>query len=289
MKTENKIYYNNKPYKVAEGKNGFKYVVLESVRDDTCNVSDGNNKTGKEVGCFNFPIEYSCDRHCECYLLKACYACGGMYAIPDNQATYAENMSYFLAHDNETIINELVSAIKAGRWEKFRYFTCGDIPTVRFFEIMVAVAELLPGVKFWAYTKKYSIVNSYVKNHGGSIAAAIPENLVILFSHWLNNDGTYFPMYNPYGFPTSEFIPMGKENLVEDLHITHICPCSDETVAATCNTCDHPCYTLKPGESMALLEHSTKATKKRDARLKAAHNAIKEAAKADRKRGKKTA
>ena len=73
--------------------------------------------------------------------------------------------------------------------------------------------------------------------------------------------------------PTSEFIPLGKEELKDT--VTHICPCSDPSVNVTCATCDHPCYTLKQGESMALLEHSTKRTKKRDKEIRTAKKALK--------------
>ena len=62
----------------------------------------------------------------------------------------------------------------------------------------------------------------------------------------MNEDGTYFPMNNPYNFPTSEFIPLGKEKLAK--HVTHICPCSDPNVVSTCDNCDHPCYELNFGE-----------------------------------------
>ena len=101
----------------------------------------------------------------------------------------------------------------------------------------------------------------------------LPENLTIIFSHWLNSDGTYYPMDNRHNLPTSEFIPFGMEKLAEK--VTHICPCSDPTVKATCATCDHACYSLKKGESMALLEHSTKATKARDKAIKEAKKALK--------------
>ena len=85
-------------------------------------------------------------------------------------------------------------------------------------------------------------------------------------------------MDNPYNFPTSEFIPFGKEELAKN--VTHICPCSDPNVLTTCNTCDHPCYELNFGESMALLEHSTKESKARDKEINAKHKELKKAKKA---------
>ena len=279
MKNENKAYYKNNPFETAKGQNGMTFVLLDSVRNDTCNVSGGNSKTGENVGCFNLPIEYTCDRHCDCYKTRACYASGGCYSFAVNQATYSENMAFFLANGPEKTANAIIEEINAQGWQKFRYFTCGDIANALFFQVMVNVAIALPTVRFWTYTKKYSIVNSWIKNHGNS-ADALPENLTIVFSHWMNDDGSYFPMYNPYNLPTSEFIPAGKEYLIQELHITHICPCSDPDTIATCDTCDYPCYKLKTGESMALKEHSTTRTKDRDRAVKAAHDALKKQRKA---------
>jgi hypothetical protein len=80
-------------------------------------------------------------------------------------------------------------------------------------------------------------------------------------------------MDNPYHLPTSEFIPLGREELVK--WVTHVCPCSDPNVIAKCENCEHPCYELKHGESMALLEHSTTETRKRDSEIKMAHEELK--------------
>lgn len=269
---ERKAFYNEKAYSLQAGENGLKYAVLSTVTDFILNVSEGNSKTGNAIN-FNLPVELTCNHCCECYKEKVCYAEGGCYTFPDNQAKYSENLAYFKNHTSDEFITALQLAIDIIDYKLFRFFTCGDIPNTRFFECMVTLAKNNPGIKFWSYTKKYDIVNKYIAEHGNSITAALPENLVIIFSHWLNSDGTYFPMNNPYNLPVSEFIPFGQEEKAKT--VTHICPCSDPTVKATCETCDHACYTLKPGESMALLEHSTSATKQRDKEIKAAKAKLK--------------
>ena len=262
------------PFDVKRGTNGRNYVTLSSVGSDRLNVAEGNSKTGSNVINFNFPIEMTCNHACECYKNATCYACNGCYLFANNQALYSENLNFFNNNPYHVFIDALQLVIDKTGYKLFRYFTCGDIPNSRFLDCMVTLAERNPDVKFWTYTKKYHIVNSYISENGGfPSCAAIPENLKIIFSHWLNEDGTYFPMDNPYNLPTSEFIPYGREELKEK--VTHICPCSDPSVNATCATCDHPCYTLKNGESMALLEHSTKQTKERDKAIKTAKQAIK--------------
>lgn len=278
MKQENKLYYESHKYVIkTDPVNGHKYVDVETVRNDTLNNSNGNSKTGDNVGNFNFPIKYTCVM-CECRIDGVCYALDGCYNFASNQATYSENLAFYRSVDSETFVSRMVDDILENKWELFRYFTCGDIADLRFFKCMIEIANRLPNVKFWSYTKKYGIVNFYVSEHG---LESIPKNLTIIFSHWRNKDGSYFPMPNPYNFPTSEFIPIGEEHLTET--VTHICPCSDPDVVAQCKTCDHPCYELKHGESMALLEHSTKETKERDRAIKASHDKIKKESKKAKK------
>ena len=197
------------------------------------------------------------------------YACQGCYLFASKQALYSENYRYYKENTAETLAATIVDFIDANSLHLFRYFTCGDIPGAKFLDAVVLAAIARPNVKYWLYTKKYHIVNQYLDDKGADV---IPANVSIIFSHWMNDDGTYFPMPNPYGFQTSEFIPLGHEDMAE--RVTHICPCSDPTVKATCATCSHPCYDLKRGESMALLEHSTQRTKERDRAIKAAKAAL---------------
>lgn len=263
MKTE-------KNYTIEKGENGLNFIDFRKIEIPVIHVTkQGNSKTGKPVGSYNFPVEHSCNHNCECYKSKACYACGGFYQMPDNMYGYAENLAYFIKTDSKTFCDTFCEQLKKNGNKKFRYFTIGDILNSRFFECMIENARRMPNVKFWSYTKKYNIVNAWCDKNG---IENFPENLTIIFSHWLNEDGTYFPMNNPYNFPTSEFIPYGKEYLAEN--VTHICPCSDPNVLATCDTCEHACYNLKHGESMALLEHSTARTKTRDKAVKESHKQL---------------
>lgn len=254
-------------FEMAVGQNGKKYCVSSSVSSDYFHViTEGNSKTGPAVNV-NFPIEYTCNHTCECYREGLCYASGGCYQYASNQAGYTENFNFYRASSFAEMLYAFQLVINNTEVKLWRYFTCGDIPDGRFFDIMCSLARMNPTVKFWAYTKKYHIVNAWIQANG-----AIPSNLKIIFSHWMNKDGSFFPMNNPYALPTSEFIPFGREELIAT--VTHVCPCSDPTVNATCATCDHPCYTLEHGQSMALLEHSTAETRKRDKEIKTAKKAL---------------
>lgn len=259
-----------KPYETAIGQNGIAYVKKEST-GAVLHLVKGNSKTGPCIN-YNIAIEYTCDHRCECYKKGMCYACQGCYRFASNQNKYTENYNFYKACGSPSVFAKaIIEAIdndgELSKLDKFRWFTCGDIADYSFFVAMVEIAKAKPEISFWTYTKKYSIVNKWISNNG-----SIPENLVVIFSHWMNDDGSFFPMDNPYMLPTSEFIPLGKENVIQ---VTHLCPCSDPSVKATCATCDHPCYTLKAGESMGLQEHSTSRTKARDKAIKAAKAKLK--------------
>ena len=293
-------------YIVLFGSNGKKYVDIKSVGDYLCHITEGNSKVGDVLG-FNLPIEYSCDHRCECYRNGDCYACTGFYQQGDNQRDYSENYNYYRNHSSEVFVATLQMAIdrvreqrkrsknniakdleeirkelakldpefqkiveeavlaqieRYGKTLMWRYFTIGDIPDGRFLECMIALAKANPDVSFWSYTKRYHIVNRWIDKNGD-----LPDNLVIVFSHWMNNDGSYFPMKNPHHLPTSEYIPAGREDLLAK--VTWVCPCSDPNWIGTCETCPYRCGTLKKGQSIGLMAHSTPETRKRDAEVRA--------------------
>lgn len=259
-------------YSIYTTRFGFKAVDTNTVISNRFNYSVKNSKLGENVLNFGMDIMHTCTG-CECKTKGKCYGTCGFFQMGSNMLRAAENYVFWKVNGSEGMKDALQYAIDNNPMcEMFRYFEIGDIPSLEFLsDVMVPIASMYPDIDFWTYTKKYDIVNKYVDMFG---LDAIPENLVIIFSHWMNEDGSYFPMDNRYDFPTSEFIPIGKE---EELlpHITHVCPCSDPTVIANCSTCEHPCRKLRHGESMALLEHSTKETAKRDKELKAAHKALK--------------
>ena len=276
-------YCRKAPYNVRIGLNGRKYVPLKSVTDEVIHIADGNSKTGKKVLNFNLSIELTCDKRFPCYTDCLCYAENGCYNFADNQALYSENTAFVMNHSIDEIATAFTAAIEKSKAVKMRYFTCGDIPNRKFLQAMVKTALDNPSVKFWTYTKKYSIVNSWIHDNGGK-AESLPNNLKIIYSVWRYEDGDIIPIDNPYNMPTSEYIPVGFEELAEQ--VTHICPCSDPSVLTTCDDCKHPCYELLPGQSMALLAHSIAKTKERDKMIQAAHEQLKAAKKQQKQTNK---
>ena len=253
-------------YRVIKEK-GVRYVPLEDVRSDKLNISKGNHKTGN-IPTLSLSIWFTCDHKAPCFG-KDCYGCHGTYVFGNVQRSHSENTAFVFTHTADEIVEKIAEWIRRRRKQPkaFRFFGVGDIPNYKFMVVMKKSAEMFPAIRFYTYTKKYALVNSYIDVHG-----ALPENLTIIFSHWMNDDGSFYPMPNPHNLPTSEYIPLGKEERIAT--VKHVCPCSDPTIKSHCDNCDHGCYLLRRGESMALLEHSTERTKERDRYIREAKAAL---------------
>jgi hypothetical protein len=104
-----------------------------------------------------------------------CYALKGNYTFPSVRAS----------------LNRRLEAIKDPNWpfimvglilnhEKsgyFRWHDSGDIQDIDHLKKIVAIAQMLPDIKFWLPTREYSIVKGYVKDYG-----RFPENLTVRVS-----------------------------------------------------------------------------------------------------------
>lgn len=177
----------------------------------------------------------TCRDDAPCKTSGKCYAMHGKYktksvqkGLMNNYLAYKENPDYFF----EKI------AVDVMPYRFFRWFTSGDIVDARFLEGMVYVAKKARHTKFLAYTKKFSIVNDYLRNGG-----KLPKNLKIIFSGW----GANFPILNPFDLPTSHVIfkdPAENVNIPEGFY-----HCSGK-----CNECAM-CWKLKNGEAVAFEEH----------------------------------
>ena len=278
-------------YILRTARNGSKYV--RAAREDGAlpilHITGGNSKTGTDhVLTWSHSIELSCDHTCGCYTGKECYGMHGNYErYPVNQLYLADTLLYIRENGYEETTRQIIATIKKKKCKFFRWFAVGDILNIEFIEMMVNVGKACPDVKFWGYTKKYMLVNHYIEKHMHGDAETFHALTGLIFSHWRNEDGTFFEMLNPYKMPLSEFIPLGCEDDAKKAN--HICPCSNPDVFENCCTCSNPCYELNLGESMALLEHSTARTAARDKDIRKAHKALQDAEKKAGKAGNKPA
>lgn len=161
-------------------------------------ISKGNHKMGHVWSASLLPV-YTCKncKHCQHF----CYAISAALRFLNVMKAYARNtalamFSYDLYFNQ--ILSRLTNRVKN---KYFRWHVSGEILDYEYFCWMVKVAEMRPEWRFWTYTKMYGIVNTWIKNHGGS-KSALPKNLSIMFSVWFDeNSGEYIPINNPYNMP----------------------------------------------------------------------------------------
>lgn len=177
-------------------------------------ISSGNRKVGN-VKNISLPPILTCP-HCtkcmkECYDIKACM----QYQNVMNAR--ARNL-YILRENFNLYWKQLREKLSHMRGKYFRFHVGGDMISAEYLAEMVKTARMFPKIRFWTYTKAHEIVNEYVRSHGGTREAAIPENLSVMFSVW---EG--MKTANPYGFGTFIVVNEGETPPVGVWHCTGDC------------------------------------------------------------------
>lgn len=157
-------------------------------------VTAGNEKIGKVLNV-SLPPVFTCPncsgcKH-ECYDKDDCRYKNVLDARARNYSIMTRDIDGYFAQIQDAVA-------KHPSFTFFRFHVGGDIPFSNgddYFSRMVQFAKNNPSLTIWTYTKNYWTVNRYVKENGGSIKAAIPENFSVMFSQWRG-----IPMENPYGF-----------------------------------------------------------------------------------------
>ena len=201
-------------------------------------ISCGNRKIGRVMNVSTAPM-FTCGGNCRecknlCYDVKACMQYENVrVARARNTALSRKARALFF--------DQIDAAMTRRRRNKyFRWHVAGDIQDADYLSRMIENARRHPDFVIWTYTKQYSIVNEYVRTHGGSRRAAIPANLTIMFSEWRG-----IPMENPYGFPEFRVVFKG-ESIPSDC--TWLCP-------GNCDICKEQRRGCIVGETTYALEH----------------------------------
>ena len=153
-------------------------------------ISLSNSKLGEFIPSINLPAGVTCREDAPCK--KGCYAMKGRFAFPSVKTSMARNlMIYQLMPD--IYFGYIKMYLHAAAYKYFRFHSSGDIVDMAYLEGMVDVAKECKRTKFLCFTKKYELVNDYIKANG-----KLPANLIIVFSNWKD-----FKCENPYNLPTS--------------------------------------------------------------------------------------
>lgn len=119
-------------------------------------ASAGNTKC--QFGNAGFPAITTCFGavafDCEC--LNDCYAYLQEIQYPDKMKADWENLLLYLT-DPEAYKAAVISYIQENDLKTWRWFESGDAPDKAFWFLIKEVAETLPDVTFYAYTKQFMI------------------------------------------------------------------------------------------------------------------------------------
>ena len=206
-------------------------------------ISNGNRKIGRVMNVSTMP-GLACGNCTRC--LPYCYDVKACVQYPENVLTARVKNYYMATEQRDEFFRQIDDKMSRRRLNKyFRWHVAGDILDLDYFARMVENARRHPDFMVWTYTKMYHIVNLYVAEHGGTLEAAIPANLCVMFSKW---DG--MPMDNPYGFPV--FYCILKEGNVDNdrefLESLYRCP-------GNCDVCKAAGRGCLARESTAADEH----------------------------------
>lgn len=195
-------------------------------------ISRGNIKLG-DVPSVSLPPVVTCPHGVPC--AAKCYAAKIARLRPSVRKAYARNLS-ILSESPESYHLQVRAAAVTSRF--FRWHVSGDIPDLSYLLWMVETAQACPATRFLCFTKRYKLLNDYIRVYGD-----LPSNLQVIFSEW--GDGWDVP--NPYNLPTAAVVFKGTT----PRDGWKICGGN----CSACAACGIGCWDLKHGETIAFYEH----------------------------------
>lgn len=195
-------------------------------------ISRGNEKMGS-IKSISLPPVVTCRPGAPC--VKSCYA-RRLQRFPNVRKAYENNLELYLS-DACRYFDQVTAA--AEKESFFRWHVSGDIVNLDYFRFMCGTAKVCENTKFLCFTKKYEIVNDFIKEGG-----IIPENLIIIFSVWNNLE-----LVNPYNLPAAHVVPKETRGLWGGNECTGNC--------LECAINNKRCWSFSPGgaDSVFLVEH----------------------------------
>jgi hypothetical protein len=189
---------------------------------DNISISKGNSKIGKTAN-ISLPPVTTCRKAVPC--ASKCYAKKAYRMYPSTRKAWDGNLAFYKQY-GAVFFGKIHGFLNTYKGRFFRWHVSGDIVDANYFAGMVTIAEMHPKIAFLAFTKKYEIVNEFVRKGG-----KIPRNFKVIFSQW---DGLKVSRFtnNPYRFHVSRF--ENKETILNGFR----CP-------GECETCRYCWYANK--------------------------------------------
>ena len=196
-------------------------------------ISNENKKLGKYIYSVSLPPVSTC-YSLSCF--KKCYARRMTVYHTTVGIAWERNLNILLSNPDK-YWREVEGSIMMSNF--FRYHVGGDILNYDYFVKMCEIAARNPHNIQIVFTKKYDIVNEWIKHNGD-----IPSNLKVIFSGWLG-----YKMDNPNNLP--ECHVLFRDGTTEAKPNAFICNgfCQDCAITKT------GCFGVKQGDHIVIKEH----------------------------------
>lgn len=222
-------------------------------------VSKGNSKLGKGVMIFNLlpgdePISTkdkgqltnvrgTCAGCCDGCLDK-CYAMRDARLHHNSVIPAIAKNTLIMRHNMEDTFKQLRENLAKNKAKVLRYHSSGEIETYEYLLHMVKLAIDMPEVRFYFYTKRFDLMDKYLKECG-----ELPENLVCNISEWKGNTKGY----DLDGLNRFVYDDGTDESLKNVAH----CPAVNKKGRKTGVTCEQCglCYRGNDGHVIAVYSH----------------------------------
>lgn len=199
-------------------------------------ISTTNSKLGYQIPSISLLPQCSCRKDAPCS--KGCYGKKGNFTYKQAQQSQLNNYNVY-ANKPQQYFDEIIHYLNDSliTYKYFRWHTVGDIVDPEYFKGMIRVAKQCKQVKFLCFTKKFDIVNDYLKEN------KLPKNLKIIFSAWHKA----FKVDNPFNLPVA-YVFFKKQELNPEIPVFAI-PCG-----GSCPEC-LACWILENGQSVFFNQH----------------------------------
>lgn len=198
-------------------------------------ISKGVTKLGAGIPSVSLPPVCTCRPGAAC--AAKCYARKGRWRFPHNAELLQNNLNIWNEDPGAFQRDVIISAFHS---RFFRWHSAGDIPDMKYLEMMVDTAKRLPDTRFLCFTKKFEMVNEYLNIH-----KSFPENLRMVFSAW----GSFIPE-NPHNLPMAYVRFKKGDNTGIPANAFQCQNYCGDCVMSGCS-----CWDLKNGEAVCFNEH----------------------------------
>jgi hypothetical protein len=134
-------------------------------------IAKGNSKLGTIPN-----ISLTPGKSCGGKVCSGCYAMKSYRMYPSVRKAWDANLDAYES-DSEGYFEAINKYLAKHKPSMFRWHVAGDIPGDAYLAYMLEIADLHPGVKFLAFTKRHDLITD-------SVCRIIPSNLSIILSMW---------------------------------------------------------------------------------------------------------